>query len=79
MAVVRRATKQTYEVPADLLEAMENGALTDEQLRRLIALEAAQLGLSFDEAVRRARDGSLPKTVIGSDVELLVDLLPDSP
>jgi hypothetical protein len=78
VSVVHRATKQTYEVPSDLLQAMEGDALTDEQLRRLIALEAAQLGLNFDEAVRRARDGSLPKTVVGSDVELLVDLLPDS-
>lgn len=79
MAVGHRATKQTYEVPLDLLRAMEGGALTDEQLCRLITLEAAQLGLGFDEAVRRAREGSLPKTVVGSDVELLVDLLPDSP
>jgi hypothetical protein len=78
MAVEHRATEQTYEVPADLRQAMANGALTNEQLRRLIALEAAQLGLSFDEAVRRARDGSLPTTVVGSDVELLIDLLPDS-
>ncbi len=78
MAVECRAAKPSYEVPADLLQAMEDGALTEEQLRQLITLEAAQLGLGFDEAVRRAREGSLPKTVVGSDVELLVDLLPDS-
>jgi hypothetical protein len=76
MAVVDRATEQPYEVPADLPAALERGELTEEQLRRLITLEAAQLGLDFDEATRRAREGSLPKTPIGLDLELLVELLP---
>lgn len=79
MSVELRTTGQPYEIPADIVAGIEQGELTEEQVRRLIAVEAAQIGLSFGEAVRRARDGSLPKTVIGSDVELLVMLLPDSP
>ena len=59
-----------------LIQAIEDhGVLTDDQIRELIADEAGQLGLSFDEAVRRAWEGSLPKTPIGSDVEMLVRLL----
>ena len=65
------------EMPADLLAALEAGELTMDQLRRLIAWEAGQMGLSFDEAVRRSEDGTLPKTVIGLDVDLLIRMLPD--
>jgi hypothetical protein len=65
------------ELPSDLVAALECGELTPEQLRRLIALEAEALGLSFDEAVARARAKTLPsRDVIASDLELLVDLLP---
>lgn len=63
-------------VPLDLQEAIERGELTGEQLRELITLEANELGLSFDEAVRRAKERRLPHTTIGADLELLVELLP---
>ncbi len=75
MAVARRTAEQPPEMPADLLAAIESGVLTQEQLRQLIAIEAADLGLSYDEAVRRARNRSLPKSALGSDIELLVELL----
>ncbi len=64
-------------LPADLLTAMADGGLTQGQLHQLITIEASDLGLGFDEAVRRARDGSLPKNVVGLDLELLVELLTD--
>jgi hypothetical protein len=76
MAVARRATEEGGALPAELLEALEGGVLTQEQLRELISIEAAQLGLGFDEAVKRAREGSLPKNPVGLDLELLVELLP---
>lgn len=63
------------ELPADLLEAIERGEVTDDQLRELIALEARAIGLSFDEALRAAKDGTLPKNYVGADLELLIDLL----
>lgn len=65
------------ELPAELLAALERGELTSDQLRQLITLEAKALGLSFDEAVSRARAKRLPsRDAIASDLELLVDLLP---
>ena len=63
-------------LPPTLQEAIERGELTEAQLRELIALEAEALGLSYDEAVRQAKECRLPKTPIGLDLELLVELLP---
>lgn len=63
-------------LPAALQEAIERGELTEAQLRELIALEANALGLTFDEAVRKARERDLPRNVLGSDLEFLVQLLP---
>ncbi len=63
-------------VPETLQQAIERGELTETQLRELIALEAEALGLTFEEAVERARHGRLPKNYIGTDLELLIDLLP---
>ena len=62
--------------PAALQQAIERGELTEAQLRELITLEARELGLEFDEAVRKARERRLPHTHIGADLELLVQLLP---
>lgn len=76
MAVTRRKTEQPDTMPAELVRALEDGELTDAQLVQLITIEAAALGLSFDEAVQRVRDGSLPKNLIGLDLEMLVSLLP---
>lgn len=63
-------------LPLDLQSAIEQGELTLEQLRELIELEAKALGLTFDEAVHRAKERRLPHNVIGADLELLVQLLP---
>ncbi len=75
MAVRDSATRR--EMPPALREAIEQGELSQQQLRELIEFEAEDLGLSFDEAVRRAREGTLPKTVAGMDLELLVQALAD--
>jgi hypothetical protein len=64
------------ETPKELVAAIEQGELTDEQLRQLITLEARELGLTFDEAVRRAKERSLPGCHLGADLSLLVELLP---
>lgn len=77
MAVTPGRSESGRAVSGDLLAAMTDGVLTQAQLRQLITIEASDLGLGFDEAVRRARDGSLPKNVIGLDLELLVELLAD--
>ena len=53
---------------AELVRAPEDGELTDDQL---ITIEAAELGLSFDEAIQRARDGSAPKNLAGLDLRCL--------
>jgi len=62
-------------MPKELLLAMESGEITKDQVRQMITIEAGQLGLTFDMAVERAHQGTLPKNALGSDVELLVDLL----
>jgi len=39
-------------------------------------VEAKEIGLSFDEAVRAAEEGTLPSgSLVASDVAFLVDLL----
>jgi hypothetical protein len=50
--------------------------LTETQLRALIADEAKLLGLTFDDAVKRAKSRTLPRTYIGDDLALLIELLP---
>ena len=75
MAVRDSATRR--EMPPALREAIEQGELSQQQLRELIEFEAEDLGLSSDEAVRRAREGTLPKTEVGMDLELLVQALAD--
>jgi hypothetical protein len=64
-------------LPANLVKAIEQGQpITEEQLRELIAVEAKEIGLSFDEAVRAAEQGTLPSgSLVASDVAFLVDLL----
>lgn len=63
-------------LPQTLQEDIENGRLTEAQLRELITLEAQAIGLDYDEAVRLAKERRLPKSPIGADIELLVQLLP---
>lgn len=62
--------------PQALQDAIQNGELTQTQLRELIALEAQALGLDYDEAVKLAKERRLPKNPIGLDIELLIQLLP---
>ena len=58
-----------------LRHAIEQGELTEEQLRELITLDAEILGLNIDDAIRLARARRLPKSYVGADLELLVGLL----
>ncbi len=63
-------------LPVELQQAIEEGELTDEQLRELITLEAKAVGLTYEEAIKRANDRTLPQSLLGGDLELLVQLLP---
>ena len=56
-------------LPQHLIDAIEAGELTREQLHELIEIEAAELGLTFDGAYAKALAGTLPKSELGSDVE----------
>ena len=58
-----------------LQAAIEAGELTVEQLRELIEEEAKELGLTFEEAQRMAKERSLPRNALGSDIEFLFQLL----
>lgn len=63
-------------LPPRILRKMERGTpLSQAELRLLIELEAGELGLSFEEAVARARRRELPQTNIGTDIRFLVTLL----
>jgi len=64
-------------LPANLVRAIEQGQpITEEQLKELIAAEAKEIGLSFDEAVKAAQHGTLPSgNLYASDIAFLVDLL----
>ena len=63
-------------LPTDLQQAIEQGELTQSQLRELIQLEAQSLGLNYDRAVELARAHKLPHNYIAADLELLIGLLP---
>ncbi len=49
--------------------------LSEVELRAIIAAEAADLGLSLDEAIAGARAGTLPRHYLASDIELLVGMI----
>lgn len=66
----------TKRISPELQHALDDGVLTDTQLRELIALQAATLGLDFDEAVRGAYADTLPRNATGADLRLLVSMLP---
>ena len=69
-------TAERQQLPPDLIAAIHgDGLLTAEQLQCLISAEASWLGLTFVQAVALARRGALPKTALGSDVDLLIRLL----
>lgn len=65
----------TIACPPDILAALDGGELTRGQVRRLIAWEAGLMGLTFAQAVIAAAAGTLPRTVLGSDVALLLRML----
>lgn len=65
----------TLQIPEDIIQAFEEGEITQSQLRRLFAIEAAAIGLSFDQAVEGARNDTLPHDPIGSDLRMLVLML----
>ena len=75
MAVSQRTGDWAKIIPPELMQAIESGELTQAQLRQLITIEAQVMGLSFDDAVCQARARTLPKTLLGSDIEMLVELL----
>jgi hypothetical protein len=52
------------------------GMISEAELRGIIEREAELLNLDFEEAVKRAKKGTLPRTPIGDDLSLLVQLLP---
>lgn len=63
---------------SDIVAAIHGDeVLTREQLRALIAWEAGQLGLSYPEALAAFQAGALPRTALGSDVDLLFRMLGD--
>jgi hypothetical protein len=59
-----------------LTRSLEQGnPLSTEEVRELIAHEARLLGLTYEQAIRRGRLHTLPRTYLGADLQLLVDLL----
>jgi len=61
-------------VPDDLLHAIETSSMTHEQICQLIEIEALELGLTYDEAIQKAREGTLPTGPLGSNIEFLAGL-----
>lgn len=59
----------------ELLDALDSGELTTAQLRELAELEAAMLGLTFDQAVELAREDKLPKNPTGFDLRFHIIML----
>lgn len=67
------------ELPEDLAEAFSDGGQpTLEQVRRMLELEALALGLTLDEALRAANEGTLPYTAVGIDFRNLAQELQNS-
>ena len=65
----------TIQVPQDIIDAMEDGEISQSQLRRLFEIEAAAIGLTFEESVEGARNNTLPHDPIGSDLRMLLYIL----
>ena len=73
------ATSQRQHYPNEIAEALESGEVvidvTREQLVHMIEFEAEELGLTFHEALERARNDTLPKHALGSELQSNVWLL----
>lgn len=67
--------KAPKQLRQEILDAIDHGVVTQEQLMELIAFQADTLGLEYDEAVQRARQDTLPRNTTGTDLRLLVSLL----
>lgn len=62
--------------PLEVQGKIDRGeTLSVEEVRAIIAAEAAELGLLIEEAIARARAGTLPRHYLASDIELLVGML----
>jgi hypothetical protein len=61
--------------PTALVDALESGTITEPQIRELIDFQARELGLSFDQAMSMAREGTLPASPLGTNIEFLAELL----
>ena len=51
---------------------MKDAVLNDDHLRAMIEIDARALGMSPDEAILRAKRGTLPKGPIADDLVLLL-------
>lgn len=59
-----------------LARALEVGnPLSTEQVRELIAHEAELAGLTYEQALRRGQTRTLPRTYLGADLQLLINML----
>ena len=72
-------TATTEQMPAHLVEAIEAGELTEEQIHEIIEFQARQLGLMIDEAYELDRQRALPKTPVGSDLHFWIRMLAPLP
>lgn len=61
--------------PEEVQRAVLSGTiLTEDHLRALIEIDARVLGMSPDEAIFRARAGTLPKNPVADDLMLLLGI-----
>lgn len=73
---VTRTKNKARRLEPGLVSALEQGnPLSTEEVRELIAHEAELVGLTYEQAIRRGRTRTLPRTYLGADLQLLVDLL----
>ncbi len=62
-------------MPASLVAAMENEVLSEEQLRDIVRIEAAQFGLKLEDAIELALQNRLPATPAGFDLQFHIFML----
>ena len=63
------------DVPSDIVRSMLEGEVSQEQLRRLVIIEAEEIGLTLETAVEKWKTRSLPNSCIGSDLDFLIEML----
>lgn len=65
-----------HQLATTLTRSLEQGnPLSTEEVRELIAHEAELVGLTYEQALRRARTRTLPRNYLGADLQLLIDML----